>query len=129
MPHAHIPTIKRGRMTDDELRQLDDLADEGLSPGQVAQKLNRHPATINWQFVIRGHKEFTPRAAPLKPYTRAGVTVTPFCREEDAFITALRVQGMPTPKIADEAAARFGRKRSPHTILMRLKMLACEVAA
>lgn len=126
---ATLATIKRGRMTADELCQLDTLADRGMGPAEVARRLNRHPATIAWQFIIRGHKEFKPRAAIPDSYKRGSVTVIRFKPEEDAFIEAKRVQGFNCAEICDFVREKFGHRRSPHTILMRLKVLACAEAA
>lgn len=126
---SDLENIKRGRLTADELAQLDALADQGLKPAHVARRLNRHPATIAWQFIVRGHKEFKPRAAIPGSYKRGDVTVVRFTPEEDAYIEALRVQGIKCAEICGFVSKRFGHQRSPHTILMRLKMLACAEAA
>jgi hypothetical protein len=124
---ARVPdTIKRGRLTPDEFEKIDALAGRGLTPGQIALRLNRHPGTVNYAMHRLGHRKLTRRSTT---YTRNGVVVKPFSAEEDAFIQALRVQDFSTAKIADLVGKRFGHPRTPHTINIRLIMLASAAEA
>jgi len=119
---ACIPaTTKRGRLTDEELEQIDTMATRGAGPGQIALRLNRHPGTVNYAMHRLGHRPLVRRSVT---YVRKGVVVKSFSAEEDAYIVALRVQGFTNTKIADLVTRRFGHPRSPHTINIRLIMLA-----
>lgn len=119
-------TIKRGLLTPEENEQIAALADRGFGAGRIAQKLNRHPATVSYAMHRLGVRRLTRRDFS---YVRNGVVVKSFSAEEDAFITALRVQGCKTPKIAQLVTKLFGHPRSPHTINMRLVVLSNAEAA
>jgi len=114
--------IRRGRLTNHEEERIIDLAERGLNSGQVALKLNRHPSTVHFAFVRLGLHRRPMRVRP--DYVRAGRPVIAFGPEEDAFITALRVQSYSLRQIADLAAKRFGHARTQGTMGIRLKMLA-----
>lgn len=64
-----------------------------------------------------------------EPYQRNGRMVVLFTRDEDAFITALRIQGFGPRKIAELTTKRYGNQRSHHTIACRLVMLAARECA
>lgn len=119
-------TIKRGLLTPAENEQIAALADRGFSAGRIALKLNRHPVTVSYAMHRLGV-----RTLVLKDfdYVRNGVRVKSFSRDEDAFLTALRVQGYPVTKIAELVTKRFGHKRSAHTIGVRLILLSNAEAA
>jgi hypothetical protein len=112
----------RGRLSPTERSEIGRLADRGLKPGQIALRLQRHPATVNFHMVTHGLR--TMQSGRRGVYERNGITVAGFTRDEDVFIEALRVQGYTYEKIAEVAAKRFGHKRSAATIGVRLKMLA-----
>lgn len=112
----------RGRLSPDERERVVELAERGLNATQIAMRMRRHPGTINFAMHALGVTTLTPR--PKRAYMRGGVEVRSFSAEEDAWITALRIQGYSTPEIARIGARRFGHPRSAATIGMRLKMLA-----
>lgn len=122
----NLDTIKRGALSQDELEQIDELATRGMGPGQIALKLNRHPGTVNYAMHRLGHRKLTRRSVS---YVRNGVEVKSFSAEEDAFVQALRCQDFTTTEIAELATKRFGHRRSPHTINIRLVMLASAAEA
>ena len=111
-----------GRLSSAERDTIASLADRGLSAGQIALRMNRHPGTINFAMHALGLKQ-GPAPADFD-YVRAGRRVKSFSREEGAFIQALRVQGYTTTFIAEMVGKRFGHIRSAATINIRLKMLA-----
>lgn len=114
-------TILRGRLSEAELEQIEALAERRLSPGIIAMRLNRHPATVGYAMHRMGLRTLAKREFS---YVRNGVAVKSFSAEEDAFVTALRVQGFTTTKIAGLVTKRFGHRRSPHTINVRLVLLS-----
>lgn len=113
--------IVRGRMTEAEMREVEEMAERGLGSGQIARRLNRHQATIGWAMHRLGLKTTMRREFA---YYRNGVLVKSFSPEEDRLIEELRVAGKTTVEIAEELTKRFGHPRSPHTICMRLTLLA-----
>lgn len=128
MTYRISPGILRGRLTDGELESIEALAARKLKAGQIAQRLNRHPATINFAMHRLGLKSLMPATIRV-PYVRNGVVCHPFSPDEDAYITALRIQRFTTAKIADLVGKRFDHRRTPATINMRLTMLANSEAA
>jgi hypothetical protein len=124
---ATVPDdIKRGRLSRAEEAAIVDLAARNFSPGRIAQKLNRHPATINYA-MHRLHLRAVARRDFA--YFRGGVPVKSFSPTEDAYLTALRVQGLSHTQIAILLTHRFGHPRSSHTIGVRLALLANAEAA
>lgn len=113
--------VKRGRFSSEERELVAQLVDEGLSAKQIALRLNRLPASVNGQIALQSLR---PPANRAFCYVRKGVTVRSFSAEEDAYITALRVQSFNMTKIAELCSKRFGYARKHHTINMRLRQLA-----
>ena len=120
-PASQQPTPRRGRLTAEECARIAALADKPLTCGQIALRLNRHPATVYQNMVSHGL-----RAPNLRSfdYIRNGRRVRSFSRDEDAFIEALRCQNYKCREIADLCGKRFGHPRSTATIAIRLRMLA-----
>lgn len=116
-----FPNIHRGRLSAVERVRIVDLAERGLTAGQIALRMNRHPGTISYTMVRLGLRAPVARTFA---YLRHGVEVRSFTREEDALVTALRVQDFSTPRIAEIVTRRFGHPRKAHTIGTRLAMLA-----
>ena len=114
-------SIRRGKLSSDEECEIITLAERRLTPGQIARRINRHPGTVNFAMHRLGARTLAEREFE---YERNGVTVHSFSREEDAWITALRIQGYSITKIAELGTKRFGHPRTPATISMRLTMLA-----
>ncbi len=114
--------MKRGRLTTDERDRVVELAERGLSAGQIALRMDRHKATINFAMHCLGLKNGPARRH--WDYVRNGRLVKAFTEVEDDFIQQLRLAGLSTPKIAEQVRAHFGHERSPPTIGIRLKMLA-----
>lgn len=115
------PDILRGRLTQAENERVIELADAGLTAGRIAQRLNRHPVTINYAMHRLGVRTVVLREFD---YLRKGVRVKSFSRKEDAFLVALRVQDFKVGKIAEMVTTRFGHHRSAHTINVRLVLLS-----
>ncbi len=113
--------IVRGRLSEAEKAQIVELAERNFTCGRIAQKLNRHPSTINFAMHWMGLKKLTSRRPT---YVRGGVEVRGFSEGEDDYIQACRIEGLTTPEIATLVAAHFGHKRSAATINVRLRMLA-----
>lgn len=114
--------IRRGLLTEQETDRILELAARGLSAGQIALRMNRHPATVSYAMHRLGLRTLSKRNVS---YTRRdGVEVRSFTPEEDALVLKLRTGGMSTPKIARAVTERFGYRRSPHTIQVRLVLLA-----
>lgn len=115
-------TIKRGRLSEDELTEIERLAGRGFSPGRVAQRMNRHPATISFAMHRLGLRTLS--RVTRTPYVRNGVLVMPFSPEEDALVVSLRTDGRTCAAIGRAVAERSGHPRSAQTIRMRLVQLS-----
>jgi hypothetical protein len=97
------------------------LAKKGLKGHKIARELRKHPATVRW-FMYRNGLLAPKHYGP--PTLRGGKIVKPFTPEEDAFITALRVQSFGPTEIARLTTKRFGHPRTLHVVSQRLVMLA-----
>lgn len=118
---AIAPDIKRGRLSRQEKDTIEKLFDDGVTTGQIAQRLNRHPSTVGFAVTLLGLR---PPAQRVFAYKRNGRDVRSFGPDEDAFILALRTQGFTWTKIAEITGRRTGHARSAATIGTRLRMLA-----
>lgn len=118
-------TIKRGRMSPEEKKELERVicSMKKPTPGKVAVKVNRHPATVNWYMLTHGHITRKPGRAP-GPYQRYGKTVYPWSEEHDEFILDLRTQGVNKQEIGRRVTAKFGIERNHHQVDVRLRLLA-----
>jgi IS30 family transposase len=118
--------LKRGRLSPDETAMIETLAAKGLKSGQIALRLDRLPTTISYAMTRLGLR------APVERtfiYVRNGVEVRSFDDDEDAMLEEMSVAGATNSDIARACMSRFSRKRSPHTICIRLKMLAAKAEA
>ena len=103
-------TLTRGRLSADERTKIETLADRGLKASQIAERMNRLPATINFAMHSMGLK--APKDRPGVNYTRkSGSVVHSFTPDEDAMIEEMRVDGAVCRVIAETCLARFGRRR------------------
>lgn len=116
----------RGRLTDAEIAQIDELVDSGreITASGVARRLNRCHGTIYWHMMNRGYLEHTISYANTEPYQRKGRWVYPWTQPEDKRLTDLRVEGLGYAEIAEVVVREFGRPRTGHSVYVRLSMLA-----
>lgn len=120
---------KWGRLTPDERTEIERLAERGFPTTRIAERLGRHPSTVNFYRATHGLGTAAGARARKGNYRRGGLEVRGFTAEEDAFIQALRCPGYSTGKIAAFDAERFGYARSASTISVRLRMLASRETA
>jgi IS30 family transposase len=118
--------MKRGRLSEAEKREIERLAGKGQKSGQIALNLRRHPATVGWAMTCMGLRQPIERAFS---YTRNGREVRSFSADEDALMEELAITGKKNREIAEICSARFGHKRSTHTIRARLIMLSAREVA
>lgn len=123
MPRARTsgPDRRKRALSPADHDAIHALAAEGLKAKAIGRRIEKHPSTVQWFMYSAG------LAAPrydARPFTRNGRLCTPFCREEDACLEALRIEGLGPTAIAQAVNARFGRNRSMHTVSCRLVMIA-----
>lgn len=114
----------RGRLTDYDRARIQEFAENGLKAGRIAQLIKRHQSTVYWHMISQGLIQPKPSPVKAATYMRGTTTVYRYCADEDAFITALRIQGFHFEDIARNAAKRFSTKRTAHSVQVRLIMLA-----
>lgn len=116
---------KRGKMTAEEKLEIERLAQTMAqpTPGRIAAKLNRHPATVNWYMLRYGLITRRPGRA-ARPYVRDGKTVYPYSPEHDARIEALRAQGKVFREIGEIVTREFGIERDAHSVQVRITQLS-----
>jgi hypothetical protein len=113
---------KRGRFSDAENATICALAERGLKPGQIAVRLDRHPASVNWAMTRLGLKAPSVR---YFSYMRVGKMVCSFSPEEDAFIERAQTSGkLNKREIGELCELRFGHRRTSSTVRTRLIMIA-----
>ncbi|WP_375782857.1 hypothetical protein ACE10Z_23370 [Bradyrhizobium sp. Pha-3] len=112
-------------MTAEEKLEIERLAQTMAkpTPGKIAAKLNRHPATVNWYMLRHGLVTRKPRRAP-RPYVRDGKTVHPYSPEHDARIEALRAEGLVFREIGEIVTREFGIERDAHSVQVRITQLS-----
>lgn len=120
-----IKTAKRGLMSAEEKREIERLAAamRNPTPGKIARKMNRHPATVNWYMLTHGLIERKPGRAS-RQYQRNGKTIYPYSEEHDAAIETHRITGKTYQEIAEAITAQFGIHRSAHSVQVRMVQLA-----
>lgn len=116
--------VRPGGLSAADHEYIHELARRGWTSHRIAASIEKHPSTVQWYMYRHGLKAPQYRENRLKPVVRGGRVVKPFTPEEDAFITALRIQGFGPRKIADLTTKRFGHPRTHHTVACRLVMLA-----
>lgn len=119
--------VKRGRLSDQEREQIAEMADSKKPVAIIARALNRHPATVGYAMYRLGLRRLSRRARTA--YWRNGSKVVAFTPEEDAFVERLSLEGVKNKEIGERCGREFGHPRSPHTINVRLAMLASDQEA
>jgi hypothetical protein len=121
---GRIPKL-RGRLTPEEKKRIEDLAEKMGSPtaGKIAAAMNRQSSTIHWYMLKHGLVERAPGRAP-RPYMRNGKMIHPYAPEHDSFIEKQRANGLKAGQIADAVTAEFGIERNAHSVEVRLVQLA-----
>jgi IS30 family transposase len=102
--------MKRGRLTPEEKTEIERLATtlQKPTPGAIAQRLDRHPCTINWHMICHGLIERKVTYRSSRPDARGH---TPYTRDHDKRMLELRRQNIDI-------------KRNRHSVHNRLMMLA-----
>jgi IS30 family transposase len=120
-----IDTIKHGRMTAEEIAEIERLVStmKKPSPGKIALRLNRRIGTIDWYMRTHGLIE-RPLQYSQKSYVRNGYRVNPYSAAEDIRLLALRRSGKNPREIADILTKEFGKRRSTGSVRVRLVLLA-----
>lgn len=117
--------IKRGRLTEAERAEIDRLAlsMKRPTPYAIANRLNRHPATITW-YMLRSGLLNRPAGTVRRPYERNGATVHPWKPEHDRRLTELRCANWSYSRIAAALTDEFGVPRKWNSVRVRAVMLA-----
>lgn len=113
-----------GRLTDEDHRRIYEMAEQGKKANQIAKLIKRHQSTVSWFMYSQGLQAPAYNSNRPTTYIRKGRVVRLFTRDEDVFITALRIQGFNHERIAAITSKRFNTERSAHVIKCRLIMLA-----
>ncbi len=123
MSHQPSHPVTPGGLSEQDRDRVHALADKGWGSSRIARAISKHPSTVYWFMCCDGLIAVRQVDLP-KVYARGGRVVRRFGREEDAFIVALRLQGYSARAIAELASKRFGYTRQPHSVTVRLVMLA-----
>ncbi|WP_420133980.1 hypothetical protein [Rhodopseudomonas sp.] len=128
MASHNLPDIKRGRMTTADKAEIERLAAKMAkpTPGKIAAKINRHPATVNWFMLTPGLIEQKVGRAP-RVYERNGKKIYPYAPEHDALLERLRCEGKSHREIAEVVTAKFGIHRTGHSVQVRIIQLSASL--
>lgn len=111
------------RLTDKDKARIEQLAAQGMKSATIAKTIRRAKGTVTWYMYTAGL--LAPKSASTaSSYVRRGRTVHRYTADEDTLITTLRLQNFSLETIADQCSKRFGTNRTPHSIKVRLIMLA-----
>lgn len=120
-----VKNVKRGRMNQAERDEIDRVIAnmKNPTPGKVAVRVNRHPATINWYMLSHGMLS-RKKLQRCRAYIRNGVRVEPYLDDHDARMLQLRESGMSMTKIAARLTEEFHIPRTYGSVKVRLTILA-----
>lgn len=117
-------------MSKEERAQIEQLATtmKNPTPGKIARRLGRHPATVNWFMLRNGLIERVPQRL-AKPYMRNGQMVHPYTAEHDRRLVELRTDRPGAPRktyreIGEILTREFGIERDAHSVQVRMTQLA-----
>jgi hypothetical protein len=118
VPHR----VRPGGLSEADRAEIIRLTEErGYKANRIARAIEKHPATVHWFMVSQGLAACGNGGRRCR---RNGRQALPFEADEDAFIVALRLDGLQPAAIAQRATERFGHLRSRHTIYNRLVRVA-----
>jgi len=116
-------TVRPGGLSEADHERIFALAGKGLTCGPIAQRIEKHPATVRWFMYRNGLAQ--PGQRHAKPADKADARGRKgYSAEEDAHLLALRAAGTDLRVIAENMTERFGHPRSRHGVEVRLTMLA-----
>jgi hypothetical protein len=122
-----LPNIKRGRLTAGEKAAIERLAGtlKKPTPGVIACRLARHPATVAFDTIRHGLIARAVRYGNRPVATRAnGTKANPYTAEQDRRLIELRRGGLVFREIAAMLTREFGVPRNCHSVQVRCLMLA-----
>lgn len=94
------------------------------TPGKISNKIGRDVGTVAWFMITHGLIERKIQYGGPTSYVQGGKVVFRYTEEHDRKIVAMRRHGKNVREIAATVTAEFGIARTPHSIDVRLKMLA-----
>jgi hypothetical protein len=92
--------------------------------GKIANRLGLKESTVYWHLLSRNLINNRPQRYNRGTYVRNGHTINPYTRAHDERLTELRVAGKNFREIAAAMTAEFGIRRTAHSIVTRLVILA-----
>ncbi len=120
-----VQEIVRGRFSEDEKRRVEELAEIGLSVGQIALRMRRSTSSIYYRALASGVLRPNKSIKQRRPHRRGSCIVNPFVPAEDDIIDYLAKNGLSQYQIASEMTRLFpDRPRERGAIRSRLMLLA-----
>ena len=118
--------LVRGRMSAAEKAEIERLATtlRKPTPGAIAFRLNRHPATVAWYMISRGLIDRRISYDRRQAMLRRGRPVNLYSRQQDRRLEQLRAEGLKFRQIAERLTEEFGIPRNQHSVRIRAIMLA-----
>lgn len=113
----------RRQLSPEDVEAILQLAEEGVGELEIARRFGRPRSSIAWHLYRHGYKAARPREA-ITYRRRDGRVVRRYGPEEDRVLLDLRAQGLSIRAIAAELTKRFGYPRKPHSVRVRLILIA-----
>lgn len=113
-----------GRLSAADHERIAAFAERGWKAGRIGQVIGKKASTVYWHMLRQGLVEREPGNRSTEPYKRGDRWVYPWGADEDALIERLRAEGRGFKAIAEAARTAFGKPRTPHSVFVRLTMLA-----
>src|SRR5258708_19603913 len=122
MTYARHPMVKRGRMSAAEKAEIERLATTLAkpTPGRIASRLNRHPATVAWFMIRQGLIQRTIKYGN-RPVGRRpnGTKIHPYTPEQDRRLVELRAAAMLSREIPATITPQFAIPPNLHSLHSR----------
>ncbi|MBN8987443.1 MAG: hypothetical protein J0H42_04305 [Rhizobiales bacterium] len=119
------PDNRRG-LSDADRAEIERLCEAMAkpTPGKISNKIGRDVGTVAWFMITQGLIERKIQYGGPTSYVQGGKVVFRYTEEHDRKIVAMRRDGKSVREIAAVVTREFGIARTPHSIDVRLKMLA-----
>ena len=123
---AAISQANRRGLSDDDRAEIERLCSVMTkpTPGKISGKIGRDVGTVAWFMITNGLIERRISYDGPSSYIQGGKLVYRYTEAHDRKIVAMRRDGKSVREIAAAVSQEFGITRTPHSIDVRLKMLA-----
>ncbi len=118
-------SLGRIPLSEDDQNLIDELVAGGVTETEIGRRIGRSNATVAWYLYRSGQKAAAPAPEVGAIHVRQdGRMLRRWCRAEEEFALAMRKQSHGHVAISKAIKDRFGWDRTPHSIKVRMVMVA-----